>query len=416
MGAVLCGFGFWIVTSAKRDASIKHPPLPAVATKIFDRYSAATIIVDRSLTPVYTNSAARDDSHRCQDFFADPESLQALRQVLQTGTFYTKKPDFESGETAQVRVFNIAPGYAAVIIEDLGQEHRLNQVRQDFITAVSHELKTPVSAISLLSEAIASAQHDTAAVAKFSASLNQQAARLETLIKDIINLSRAQELPKTLDQIDIQALVKAEVKAHREHALQRDITLKFKKLKDSTPALVRGSQQALGLAISNVLTNAINYSDAGAKVGVGLRLRGDTAELTISDNGPGIEPALHERIFERFFRADRARGNYQGGTGLGLSIARHTMRAHDGDITVWSKPGMGSTFTLTFPLVDNAFSELAADSKKLKKREKKLKKQLREHSREHAQRNIELTQQHLATAGTQEFSYSAADAEGGTDA
>ncbi len=77
---------------------------------------------------------------------------------------------------------------------------------------------------------------------------------------------------------------------------------------------------------------------------------------------------------------------------------------------------MGSTFTLTFPLVDNAFSELAADSKKLKKREKKLKKQLREHSREHAQRNIELTQQHLATAGTQEFSYSAADAEGGTDA
>lgn len=189
----------------------------------------------------------------------------------------------------------------------------------------------------------------------------QEAQRLGALTKDIINLSQAQtELrPEELQPVDLLELVQEQVAAHHTYAAQSQVDLLLTTPENpETAAVIMGNPAALEIAIANILANAIRYSPPQGKVGIGVTCRDGALDVTIADNGPGIAPEYQDRIFERFFRINSARTRHKdaGGTGLGLAIARHTVRAHGGDITLWSKPEMGSTFTLHFPLTAPAFT------------------------------------------------------------
>ena len=165
-------------------------------------------------------------------------------------------------------------------------------------------------------------------------------------------------------------MVREEVDAHSTYAEHRGVELIFTEPEAGTSsAITLGKPAALGIAVSNLLSNAIQFSPAGAHVGIGMELSKRHMTVTITDQGPGIAPEHLPRIFERFYRVDSSRSRDGGGTGLGLSITRHTLRAHGGDVDVWSQPGLGSSFTVTIPIVSSADPE-----KKVKKRLKKLQK------------------------------------------
>ena len=186
----------------------------------------------------------------------------------------------------------------------------------------------------------------------FAASLNQEAQRLSELSRDIIHLSEAQSelLSSHRETVDVCQLVRDQVQVHSSFAAARQVELVVTEPRGGKPALTLGRASSLAIAVGNVLSNAIKHSPEGGKVGIGMAFTDAGFEVAITDQGPGIPPETQERVFERFYRADAGRARSEGGTGLGLSIARNTLRSHGGDVYLWSQVGLGSTFTLFFPL------------------------------------------------------------------
>lgn len=247
------------------------------------------------------------------------------------------------------RVAPLGSQLVLVLVEDRTRERRLDAIRRDFTVNVSHELKTPIGAIILLADAVAEASDDPEAVQRFSGRMRIEASRLSRLVKEIIELSRLQgddplEHPAP---VDINGVIESAVDRCRVDAEDRDINLVVK----TDPALeVMGSEDQLAIAIGNLVENAVNYSPDGTRVAVAAHPIGDLVEITVSDQGVGIPSSDLERIFERFYRVDRARSRETGGTGLGLSIVKHIASIHGGDVRVWSVEGQGSTFTVRLPL------------------------------------------------------------------
>ena len=237
-----------------------------------------------------------------------------------------------------------------LMVEDRTEAKRLEDVRHDFVENISHELKTPISAISLLSEALEIAVDDPEAVKKFALNLNKESKRLAGLVNRIIELSRIQagDLTGEIGKVDLGNLIAEAVDANLFLADRRNVKLSF----DVVPEIyVKGDSELLTMAIKNLIENAILYSDANSQVGVGLKVDGDMAEITVIDNGIGIPVDQQERIFERFYRVDPSRSRDTGGTGLGLAIVKHAANNHGGEVTVFSRVGLGSTFTLRLPLI-----------------------------------------------------------------
>ncbi len=237
-----------------------------------------------------------------------------------------------------------------VLGEDESERKRSEAVRRDFVANVSHELKTPIGAISVLAEAIESANDDRDAVARFATRLRMETARLAELVHQIIGLSRLQSSDPLLHQeeVSVSEFVGEAVSRCRERAEQRGVSLIIARTAD---AYVVGDRWQLADAVTNLVQNAINYSDQNARVAVSVKATdgGQFVEVLVSDNGIGIKPEDQERIFERFYRVDYGRSREMGGTGLGLSVVRHIATAHGGNVRVWSSPGQGSTFTLRLP-------------------------------------------------------------------
>lgn len=352
-----------------------HPQIPQLAIDLFNHLDFPAIVLDSSLSPVYTNLAARQDETAGATVFADPDFLARMREVMQTGKSYLRLPDSADAQhdTYRVQALRVQRRFVAVLIQDFGEQQRLNTMRRDFIANISHELKTPTAAITLLAEAVQEAKHDPNMVAQFAQSMHKEAKRLGELTRDIINLSKAEtELqPEKLEPVDLLQLLETQVEAHSNYAQQRDVQLIVTPRDPQTQAFILGRKNALGIAIANVLSNAIGHSRKNSSVGVGFSFQNGMLNLSISDKGPGIAPEYQERIFERFFRVNsaRTRGEDNGGTGLGLSIARHTLRSHGGDITVWSKVGTGSTFTMSFPLATQAQLDAASHKNSGKKKQ-----------------------------------------------
>ena len=202
-----------------------------------------------------------------------------------------------------------------------------------------------------LAEALADAAEDPEAVAKFSKSLRKESKRLSGLIKDIIQLSRIQsaEIVTNAEIVDLSTVVMEAVDRNSFRAENRGLKITY----DAPEGVeVVGDPEMLTVAVKNLIENAIIYSDEGASVGVGLRSIDNVAEITVTDSGIGIANSDQGRIFERFYRVDPSRSRKTGGTGLGLAIVKHVALSHNGEVKLFSKPGVGSTFTLRIPRAD----------------------------------------------------------------
>jgi len=224
-------------------------------------------------------------------------------------------------------------------------------MRRDFVANVSHELKTPVGAICLLAETVEGAVDDPRIVRDYIGRIRKESTRLETLVQEIIELSRLQEGDALVepDDVDLDAVVAEALDRVRTEAEAEEVVL----VAGGTRGLhVRGDAALITTAVRNLLDNAIRYSDPRTRVSVGLSVDADDAELVriaVVDQGIGIAKEAQGRVFERFYRVDKARSRATGGTGLGLSIVKHVAADHGGTVELWSTPGRGSTFTLVLP-------------------------------------------------------------------
>ena len=251
---------------------------------------------------------------------------------------------------ARIRVFGLPNGLSLVIAQDQSEEQRLNIVRRDFVANVSHELKTPVGALSLLAEAAQAADSDIEQVRHFTSRMQIETRRLAELIGDLVELSQVQSDAPLRDAfpVNVKNVVNEAVDAMRIPADHKKIQIHAEV--DSDSIQIFGDEGQLVTALRNLLTNAINYSPDNTHVTVNATAKGDFAEITVMDQGPGISQEDQSRVFERFYRVDPARSRETGGTGLGLSIVKHVCANHGGEVSVKSILGQGSTFKLKFPL------------------------------------------------------------------
>ena len=242
-------------------------------------------------------------------------------------------------------------GMVLVLITDQSEARRIDAVRRDFVANVSHELKTPIGALGLLSEAILGAKDQPDAVVKFASRMQIEAKRLTDLVQEIIDLSRLQSSDPLQKAFDVEAsdVVREAVAQAALSAESRKITVEIGEIED---AMVIGDRDQLIMAVLNLVENAINYSPENTKVSVVVKVKEELLEISVTDQGIGIAEGELARVFERFYRVDPARSRMTGGTGLGLSIVKHVALNHGGDIKVWSKEGVGSTFTLQLPITE----------------------------------------------------------------
>ena len=352
----------------------------------------------RASSAAYTFNIVRDDEvcePRVAEMVArvraggDPEDAEltvARGRVDGAGHFYL-----------YVRVAAIGRGRILVLIDDRTAAKRLEDMRRDFVANVSHELKTPVGAIALLAETVEGAVDDPGLVRNYIGRIRKESARLGVLVEEIIELSRLQEGDALVepDDVDLDAVVAEAIDRVRTEAESKEVTL----VAGGTPGLhVRGDAALVTTAVRNLLDNAIRYSGPRTRVSVGLSVdeaggsgvagatdgadsadRADGADsadsadstdgadlggsqaaaaesagdqlvrIAVVDQGIGIAKEAQERVFERFYRVDKARSRATGGTGLGLSIVKHVAADHGGTVELWSTPGRGSTFTLVLP-------------------------------------------------------------------
>jgi len=249
-------------------------------------------------------------------------------------------------------------GMVLVLISDQSEAKRIDAVRRDFVANVSHELKTPIGALGLLSEAILGAKDQPDAVVKFASRMQMEAKRLTDLVQEIIDLSRLQSSDPLQKAFDVEAsdVVREAVAQAALSAESRKITVEIGEIEDAT---VIGDRDQLIMAVLNLVENAINYSPENTKVSVVVKVKQELLEISVTDQGIGIAEGELARVFERFYRVDPARSRMTGGTGLGLSIVKHVALNHGGDIKVWSKEGVGSTFTLQLPIARSIEGELS---------------------------------------------------------
>lgn len=248
-----------------------------------------------------------------------------------------------------LRVVCLGGSDVAVVAHDRTEEQRVEAVRRDFVANLGHELKTPIGALGLLVEAALDAGEDRAAARRFLGRIDEEVRRLARLVRELTELSAlqgSQPLPAQ-QPVQVAAVVGEAVERVRSAAAAKDVTLA-----EEVDASVRvlGSAPQLVTALTNLLDNAVCYSPAGTRVSVSAHAGGDgVVEILVADEGVGIPAEEVGRVFERFYRADRARSRATGGTGLGLAIVKHVVSNHGGQVSVWSTPGCGSTFTVRLP-------------------------------------------------------------------
>jgi two-component system sensor histidine kinase SenX3 len=365
--ALIVGLGIgallaWVALRSRRAEpspilDIAEPVVPVGVAEVVRALPAAGAVVGPHDEVLEANATARSLGLVRGSRMSVPELLQLVRSVRRGGD--TRTIDLQINRGARVgsthltaRVAPLDESLILILAEDRTTARRIEETRRDFVANISHELKTPIGAISLLAEAVEDAADDPAAVRKFGSRVGIESARLTDLVGQIIELSRLQSDDPLADPelVEIDEVLTDAVERRRMDAERRRITLA---VAGAAGARVRGSARQLGVAVGNLVENAIAYSDTGARVVVAAHVQArrddDYVEITVSDNGIGIPAAELDRIFERFYRVDYARSRANGGTGLGLAIVKHIAAIHGGDVTVWSQVGQGSTFTIRIP-------------------------------------------------------------------
>jgi two-component system sensor histidine kinase SenX3 len=349
----------WFLGKRKPQLIESEPDsFPDLIAEVLELMGSVGIVLDGSNRVVGTNSWAESFGLVARGLLVHAETVDLVKRARSGSDIESFEGVLRVG-LAQEKVSVAAKAklvegdYVVLVLEDRTSDIRLDKTRRDFIENISHELKTPIGAIALLSEAIQEAGDDQAAVAKFAASLNKESSRLTFLVQDIIKLSRLQseEVLASAEIVNLNDVTAEAIDRNEQLAASRKIRL----VSEQAPKLeVFGNKEMLITAVKNLVENAISYSDQGTSVGIGCGAKESIAEITVTDSGAGISPENQLRIFERFYRADPSRSRDTGGTGLGLSIVKHVAKIHRGEIKLFSQVGVGSTFTLRIPLATAA--------------------------------------------------------------
>jgi len=413
--ALAVGVVIGVVVGRRRSA--ERPPTPApmpppdepadrpfgrqpLASLVVEALDDGVIVVDRDELAVLVNPAARGMGILDADSLAYPDLVRLARQAIESGAHVTRTVDLPmtrlGREPIALAVTAVPlPGdddsvvAVCLLLADVSEQRRLEAVRRDFVANVSHELKTPVGALTLLAETIKDAADDAEAVHRFAGRIQHEGARLARLVGELMELSRVQGADPMPGATEIEvADVVAEAMARtRLAAEQASITVSASCAEGLT---VRGNEAQLATAVANLIENAIHYSAGGTRVAVAARRSTDvdarpTIDICVTDQGIGIAESERDRIFERFYRIDPARSRATGGTGLGLAIVKNIVSNHLGTVWVWSSVGSGSTFTVRLPRVhSDAPSSATSDDAELADRRDADRQREHEHAKERA--------------------------------
>lgn len=363
LAGLLLGVLIGIIIRARPDldpeAGFANDPVlvPEPVVQVLEVLRSSAVIVGPHDEVLQTSAQARTFGLVRGSRVAEPQLLELVRQVRADREIRTAEIELRRGPSSatlqlSARVAPLGEEMILVLAEDQTAVRRVENTRRDFVANVSHELKTPIGAISLLSEAVEAGADDPDAVRMFAGRMHTESQRLSALVAQIIQLSRLQADDPLLgaDEVEIDDVLAAAVDRSQVDAEQREVILTAA----GEPGLrVLGNEMQLITAVGNLVENAIIYSDPGARVTVAANRSTESddehVEITVSDNGIGISAAEMDRIFERFYRVDYARSRANGGTGLGLSIVKHVAASHGGQVSVWSQAGQGSTFTIRIP-------------------------------------------------------------------
>lgn len=282
------------------------------------------------------------------------QEVRAVRRDQRATVREVRMQSAKGGPPRQllVRVRPLERGAVLVVSEDHSAVVRADESKRDLVANISHELKTPVGALQVLAETVQEAADDPEAVRRFAARMTIESERLGELVRQIIELSRLQSDDPLLeaDVVEVDDVVSEAASRTKDAAQSHQVEFS---VAGETGLQVVGDEGQLINALTNLIQNALAYSDSGARVAVTISRLAEAedhwVEIAVTDNGIGIRPEDQERIFERFYRVDYARSRENGGTGLGLSIVKHIVAGHGGTISVWSRLGKGSTFTIRLP-------------------------------------------------------------------
>ena len=349
-GAVLA----WAVSDRQqhRTPPVEEPIVPAGVATVLSVLKSSAVVVDdgdtvlKASAPAYAMGLVRGTELASEELADLVSQVRRDGQIRET-EIHMRRPT-RPARHVTARVAPLGSRLVLVLVEDRTRERRVEAVRRDFVANVSHELKTPVGAIRLLSEAVGDASDDPEAVKRFAGRMLTESDRLSRLVQQVIELSRLQgddplEAPVPVAVDDVIAVA---VDTSAIDAGSRRISI----VTGGTAGLkVLGNEQQIAAAVANLVANAVAYSEPDSTVLVTRKIEEHNVEISVVDQGIGIPADEVDRVFERFYRVDPARHRSTGGTGLGLSIVKHVAATHGGDVRVWSVEGQGSTFTLTLP-------------------------------------------------------------------
>ena len=330
------------------------------AMEIVDRISEGVVVLDSELTPLLVNSSARRNLGlqgpglplRLPPLrLPSQDVLEVARRAAGLGEGVEEIVSlwFPSRTELRVRAMPLAHGgEVLVLLEDVTEELRARQIRTEFVSHASHELKSPIAGLHTLAEAVHEAiGDDPPAAARFSEKMIAESIRLARLIDDLLDLSRLEEATRIPDEtVSLSSVAQKEFEQIEPSGAAKGVTVRDSIAPD---VLVKGDDQQLALMVRNLLDNAVRYTSGGGRVEITVFAEGDSVVLRVSDTGIGIPREAQARIFERFYRVDKARSRERGGTGLGLAIVKHVAELHGGRVDVTSELGEGSVFTARLP-------------------------------------------------------------------
>jgi two-component system sensor histidine kinase SenX3 len=344
----------------RRDRSERHSPM---REEILERMSEGVLVLRGDMSPVLANAAARNLLGLDQSSFSGRMISEEVLAVARRAA----SERAEAADTVEiwwprrghlgVTATPLTDNSVVVVIKDITEELRIQRMRRELVAHASHELKSPVASLQTLAEAVRQAvSDDPVAADRFSERLVKEAERLGRLVGDLLDLSRLEDAEHAArEAVDLSRLALAELRSIKEPAEAKGVEL----TSTIAPGVwVEGDSQQLSLMLRNLLDNAVRYTSAGGFVEVDVRLEGAEAVAEVTDTGIGIPLEAQARVFERFYRVDRARSRERGGTGLGLAIVKHAVESHGGRIDLLSELERGSTFTVRLPAASPRSAEV----------------------------------------------------------
>jgi len=339
------------------EAAGPPPVIDADASQVLSVLRSSTIVLDPDGEIISASPRAYASGLVKGDDVAPAAVRDLVANVRQTGE--TQDMELEIPRSmpgappafARVRVAPMGKGRILVLASDRTEMHRIDMIRRDFVLNVTQELSAPVAELAELADTLEQSADDPELVRGTATQLSADARRLSALVEELIELSRIQSAGALSDNetVHLRDVIQEAVEREQKDANAKNIRITTAGAED---VLVYGDHELLVTALRNLLDNAVTYSPNNTRVGIGVSERDGMVEVAVVDQGLGVHPDEQQRIFERFYRTNRARDHIADSTGLGLSLVKHIASGHGGEVTVWSAPNRGSTFTLRIPAAD----------------------------------------------------------------